>query len=196
MAQTLLSVQRLGIAFPSHVPSLALPLSVAATKPLIPEVLEPDSALPADLVALRRFAYFMDEAIPIPGTGRRVGLDAGLGLIPGVGDAIGALLSCWIIIGAVRHRVPILRVTRMVFNVLLDLTVGSIPVLGDFFDFLFEENVMNLNSLLRYRDRSRPPRSLPSIAGAAAVIVLIILAVAILVIAGGISAIIWIAHQR
>lgn len=169
---------------------------MAATKVLIPEVIEPDSALPADLVALRRFAYFMDAAIAIPGTGRRVGLDAGLGLIPGVGDAIGALLSCWIIIGALRHRVPIARVTRMVFNVALDLIVGSVPFLGDIVDFLFEENVMNLNSLLRYRDRTRPPRSLGSIAGAATLILLIILALAILVLVGVASAIIWIANQR
>ena len=169
---------------------------MAANNPLIPEILEPDSALPADLVALRKFAYFMDEAIPIPGTGRRVGLDAGLGLIPGVGDVIGALLSSWIIIGALRHRVPILRVTRMVFNVLLDMTIGAVPVLGDFFDFLFEENVMNLNSLLRYRDRTRPPRSLRSIAGAATLVVLIILAAAVLLLIGVVSAIIWITHQR
>lgn len=169
---------------------------MSANDVLIPEVIEPDSALPADLVALRRFAYFMDEAVAIPGTGRRVGLDAALGLIPGFGDAIGALLSSWVIIGALRHRVPLLRVTRMVVNVLLDMTLGSIPVVGDFFDFLFEENVMNLNSLLRYRDRTRPPRSLRSIAGAASVVLLIIVGVAILVLAGGISAIIWIAHQR
>jgi hypothetical protein len=169
---------------------------MSASSPLIPEVIEPDSALPADLIALRRFAYLMDEAIAIPGTGRRVGLDAGLGLIPVVGDVIGALLSCWIIIGALRHRVPLFRVTRMVFNVLLDMTIGSIPVLGDFFDFLFEENVMNLNSLLRYRDRRRPPRSLGSIAGAAAVVLVIILGVAILMLVALISAIIWIAQQR
>lgn len=181
---------------PDHAPALALPLTVPETKVYIPEVIEPDSALPPDLVALRRFAYFMDEAVAIPGTGRRVGLDAALGLIPGFGDAIAALLSSWVIIGALRHRVPILRVTRMVFNVLLDMTIGSIPVLGDFFDFLFEENVMNLNSLLRHRDRTRPPRSLGSIAGAATLVLLIILTVAILMIAGGISAIIWIAQQR
>ena len=59
--------------------------------PLIPEVIEPE-ALPRDLEALRRFAYLMDEAVAIPGTRRRVGIDAALGLIPGVGDAIGGLM--------------------------------------------------------------------------------------------------------
>src|SRR5450631_3357103 len=79
-------------------PILALPLSVPSL--FIPEVIEPDEKLPADLVALRRFAYLMDEAVPIPGTRKRVGLDAGLSLIPGVGEIIGALLSAWIIVGA------------------------------------------------------------------------------------------------
>ena len=80
-------------------------MSMARERVIIPEVLEPDEKLPPDLVALRKFAYLMDEAMPIPGTSRRIGLDAGLGFIPGIGDAIAALLSTWIIIGALRHRV-------------------------------------------------------------------------------------------
>ena len=65
----------------------------------IPEVIEPDEKLPPDLVALRKFAYLMDEAVAIPGTRRRVGLDAGLSLIPGVGEIAGGVLSAWIIVG-------------------------------------------------------------------------------------------------
>jgi hypothetical protein len=72
----------------------------------IPEVIEPDEKLPADLVALRKFAFYMDEAFTIPGTRIRLGVDALLGLMPGVGDIIGAMLSTWIIAGALRHRVP------------------------------------------------------------------------------------------
>src|SRR2546421_3129296 len=93
--------------------------------PLPPGVFEPDENLPADLVALRRFAYLMDEAVPIPGTKKRVGVDAGLSLIPGVGEIIGALLSAWIIVGALRHRVPMMRIVRMVIYILLDMTLGS-----------------------------------------------------------------------
>ena len=171
-------------------------MSVAEPELFIPEVIEPDEKLPADLVALRKFAYFMDEAVAIPGTKRRVGLDAGLSLIPGVGEVAGGILSAWIIVGALRHRVPIARVTRMVLYILLDVSIGSIPVLGTIFDWLFEENVINLKSLLRYRDRSRPPRSVGAVAGAAIVVVLIIVAVALLIVAGLIAALVWLIQQR
>ncbi len=165
-------------------------------KPLIPEVIEPDERLPRDLVALRKFAYLMDEAVPVPGTRRRVGLDAGLSLIPGVGEAIGAILSAWIIFGALRHRVPAPRIARMVFYVLIDTVLGSIPIVGTIFDWLFEENVMNINALLLHRDRVRPPRSTGAILGVAIVISLVITAVAVLVVIGPVLVIFWLANQR
>jgi len=158
---------------------------------IIPEVVESDDHLPPDLVALRKFAYFMDEAVPIPGTRRRVGIDAGLSLIPGVGEVIGGLLSAWIIVGALRHRVPLRRVTTMLLYVLLDMSIGSIPVAGTIFDWLFEENVLNLNALLRYRDRTRPPRSMSEVAGATVVVFVIILAAAFILIGLAIAAVLW-----
>ncbi len=163
---------------------------------IIPEVIEPDEKLPRDLVALRKFAILMDEAVRIPGTSRGIGLDAALGFIPGFGDAIGALLSAWIVIGALRHRVPLLHIVRMVANVLIDLTIGEIPIVGDLFDIAFEENVINLRLLLKYRDRSRPPRSFPSIAIASLVVVAIIATVAIGLIVVLIAAVVWITAQR
>ena len=167
-----------------------------AAKIFIPEVIEPDEKLPRDLVALRKFAYFMDEAVPIPGTRRRVGLDAGLSLIPGVGEAIGAFLSAWIIFGALRHRVPGTRVARMVFYVLIDTVLGSVPVVGTIFDWLFEENVMNINALLLYRDRTRPPRTTGAILGVAVAISIVITIVAVLVVIGPLFLIVWLANQR
>jgi hypothetical protein len=171
-------------------------MSMASPVPIIPEVVEPDEKLPADLVALRKLAYFMDEAVPIPGTRRRVGLDAGLSLIPGVGEIVGGLFSAWIIVGALRHRVPLGRVTRMVLYVLLDVTVGSIPVLGTIFDWLFEENVLNLETLLRYRDRSRPPRALGAVAGAAIVVFGIVIGVALVIILGLMAAALYLIQHR
>lgn len=121
--------------------------------------MEPDEVLPQDLVALRRLAWLLDAAVAIPGTRKRVGISAAIGLVPGVGDAVGAFLSAWIIIGAIRHRVPGSKLARMIGNVVLDVLVGAIPIVGDVADILFKENLGNIDLLIRNRDRSRPPRT-------------------------------------
>lgn len=162
----------------------------------IPEVVEPDSALPRDLVTLRRFAFLMDEAFAIPGTRIRVGLDAVLGLIPGVGDVIGAVLSSWIIAGALRHRVPARVIVRMVLNVVIDLVFGAVPVAGDVFDFLYEENMKNMRLLEKYRDRRRPPRSASQIAFTLGAIVTFLVLFALLMFAGMIALVIWLIGSR
>ena len=150
-----------------------------AEKLHIPEVIEPDEKLPRDLVALRKFAYLMDEALSIKGLPFKVGLDALIGLIPGVGDVVGGLMSTWIVIGALRHRVPARIILRMILNIVVDLFFGAVPLAGDVFDFLYEENVMNMRLLEKHRDRSRPPRSMAAIAFVATLVVLFILGIAI-----------------
>ena len=161
-----------------------------------PDIVEPDEKLPRDLVALRRFAYFMDEAFTIPGTRFHIGLDALLGLIPGIGDIIGGVLSTWIIAGALRHRVPTSIIIRMVWNIVLDLLLGTVPVAGDAFDFLYEENVKNMRLLEKYRDRRRPPRSTAGIAVTLTFIVLFVIFVASLIFACTVALVLWIAGQR
>lgn len=163
---------------------------------IIPDIVEPDEQLPSDLVALRRFAYLMDEALPIPGTRRRIGVDAGLSLVPAVGEVVGGFLSAWIIVGALRHRVPFRRVTKMVLYVLLDMSIGSIPILGTIFDWLFEENVLNLNALLRYRDRTQAPRTIPEIAGAATIVFAIIFIAAVIMIGVVVAGALWLIAHR
>jgi len=162
----------------------------------IPEVIEPDEKLPADLVALRRFATLMDEAVAIPGTRRRVGLDAAVGLIPGVGDIIGGLMSAVIVAAALRHRVPVRKIGRMLVNILIDVCIGEIPVVGDVFDFLFEENMMNMRILMTYRDRRRPPRTTAQIALQVTFICGFILLLSLASAAASIALIIWITGQR
>jgi hypothetical protein len=163
---------------------------------IIPEVIEPDEKLPPDLVALRRFAFLMDEAISIPGTRRGIGIDAAVGLIPGVGDIIGGAMSAWIVVAALRHRVPMRKIGRMIVNVLIDVFIGEIPIIGDIFDFLFEENMMNMRLLLTYRDRRRPPRSTSEIAATATLLVGFIMFVSIGAAVAGIALIIWLAGFR
>jgi len=162
----------------------------------IPEVIEPDEKLPRDLVALRRFALWMDEAFTIPGTRFHIGADALLGLIPGIGDMIGGVLSTWIIAGALRHRVPARVIVRMIFNVVLDLLLGAVPVAGDVFDFLYEENMKNMRLLEKHRDRRRPPRTSAGIAFVIGGIFLLILCISILILIGTVSLVLWVAGQR
>jgi len=162
----------------------------------IPEVIEPDEKLPPDLVALRRFAVLMDEAVAIPGTRKRVGLDAAIGLIPGVGDIVGGIMSALIVVAALRHRVPTRKIGRMIVNILIDVGIGELPFLGDVFDFLFEENMMNMRILMTYRDRRRPPRSSREIMGVATLLVSLIMLISLLGTAAGVALILWLAGRR
>ncbi|HVS31650.1 MAG TPA: DUF4112 domain-containing protein [Thermoanaerobaculia bacterium] len=162
----------------------------------IPEVLESDENLPPDLQRLRAFASLLDEAVRIPGVNRRVGLDAALGLIPGVGDVITAVMSAWIISGALRHRVPTPKVLRMIWYVIVDLLFGAIPLAGDVLDMLFKQNVRNMKILMQHRNRRLPPRRTSEIAASVTLIVILLVGVALLVLVGTVGAIIWIAAQR
>jgi hypothetical protein len=123
-----------------------------------PQIYEPDESLPRDLLALRRFARLMDAAVEIPGLRKRIGIDAAVGLIPGFGDAAGAVFSFTIILAALRHRVPFRKVMKMVAKVVIDVLVGTIPVLGDVFDVFFQENMQNVETIIRNRNRAKAPR--------------------------------------
>ena len=162
----------------------------------IPEVIEPDEKLPPDLVALRRFANIMDEAVPIPGTNKRFGLDAAAGLIPGVGDVVTGAMSAWIIVGALRHRVPASKIFRMLVNLGVDVMIGAIPVAGDVFDVLHKQNSKNMRLLMEHRNRRLPPRPKREIIGATILVLIVIIALVFGAIAVAIWAIIWIAQQR
>lgn len=104
---------------------------------------------------LGRFAWFLDSAIPIPGTRFRIGLDGLIGLIPGVGDAVGAALSSYLLAEAVRLGVPISTVLRMGLNILVEALIGLIPFVGDIFDFAWKANLRNVRLLNAYIDNPR-----------------------------------------
>lgn len=103
----------------------------------------------ARLQRLRSMAWLLDNSIPLPG-GFRIGLDALIGLVPGVGDAIGALISVFIINEARSLGAPRSVLMRMSGNVLLETLVGAIPFFGDLFDAGFKANMRNLALLERY----------------------------------------------
>lgn len=99
---------------------------------------------------LRQLATLLDGAVGIPGTKFRLGLDALLGVIPGVGDLVGGVLSLFIVVSAIRLGVPKAVVGRMIANVALDTAVGTIPVLGDLFDAGFKSNLRNVSLIDEY----------------------------------------------
>ncbi|MGH8503942.1 MAG: DUF4112 domain-containing protein [Gammaproteobacteria bacterium] len=96
---------------------------------------------------LDRLAWLLDSSIPLPGTNFRVGLDGLIGLIPGVGDALGGVISSYIIAEAARMGVPKAILIRMAFNVILETIIGMIPVIGDLFDFAWKANNRNVGLL-------------------------------------------------
>jgi hypothetical protein len=95
-------------------------------------------------------AWLLDNSIPIPGTGRRVGLDGIIGLVPGVGDLLSAGISVLVVVRAARLSLPRIVLVRMLVNVALDLGIGAIPVLGDAFDLWFKASTRNLDLMRRY----------------------------------------------
>lgn len=115
---------------------------------------------------LDRVAWLMDRAFTVPGTNVRIGLDALLGLLPLGGDVMTGLVQSGLVLIALRHyRVPPAVAARMMANVLLDIGVGSIPLLGDLFDVAFKANTRNMALLDPYlgpdRVASRPTTSRP-----------------------------------
>jgi hypothetical protein len=92
----------------------------------------------------------MDDMFRVPVLGWRFGLDALVGLIPGLGDTSTSLVSFYILAAAVRYRVPKITLLRMGLNIGIDYVVGSLPVVGDLADAWWKSNRMNLD-LLRKR---------------------------------------------
>lgn len=100
--------------------------------------------------SLDQLSHWMDGLFRIPGIGWRFGLDALVGLIPGVGDTATSLVSFYILAAGVRYRVPKVTLLRMGLNIGIDYLVGSVPLVGDLFDFVWKSNEMNV-ALLRKR---------------------------------------------
>lgn len=102
------------------------------------------------LQRIRSLAWFLDNSIPLPG-GLRIGADAIIGLIPGLGDALGAALSAYIINEARILGAPRSVLLRMSGNVLTETIIGAIPFAGDLFDAAFKANSRNLALLSEYQ---------------------------------------------
>lgn len=103
-----------------------------------------------------QFADLMDRRFVIPGTNIRFGLDAIIGLIPGIGDWIGGLAALYFPVYGAFANISTPVIIRMFVNILIDVIVGAIPVLGDIFDVSWKANTKNVELLNKYqRDPDR-----------------------------------------
>jgi hypothetical protein len=108
--------------------------------------IEPD-AKASTLRRLRQISRLLDKVVTIPGIGLSIGLDPIVGLVPVGGDFLGVLLSAYIVFEAARLGAPASTLGRMAVNIIVDGLVGSVPVLGDLFDFAWTANEYNVKLL-------------------------------------------------
>ncbi len=110
---------------------------------------QPSTPLPLNIKTsvikrIRRLSYLLDNAIPIPGTPYRIGIDPLLGLLPGAGDFLGTVFSMYIVIEAARLGLPRETLAKMVGNILFETVFGTLPVVGDVVDATWKSNAKNL----------------------------------------------------
>lgn len=104
---------------------------------------------------LEALAWLLDNSIEIPGLRFRIGVESLLGLVPVLGDLLGALISSYILFLSSRLGAPRVTLIRMALNVGLEAAVGVVPLAGDIFDFAWKANSRNVELL---RAHLRDPR--------------------------------------
>jgi Domain of unknown function (DUF4112) len=146
--------------------------------------------------ALRRLdslGYLLDNSIRVPGTGFRFGADAIIGLVPGLGDAAGSVMSAYIVVQAARLGVPASSLVRMLINVGIEALVGAIPFAGDLFDAVFKANLRNLAILHGELERPGSTRRSSTAVVVAVVIALIAILGAVGWLAFAVARTLWLA---
>ena len=99
---------------------------------------------------------WLEHGFRVPGVGYEFGLDAIVGLIPVLGDVVGAAFGAYLVWEAKNLGMPKWKLWRMAGNVAFDTAVGAIPVAGDLFDFMFRSNTRNLKIIKRHLDKHHP----------------------------------------
>ena len=125
----------------------------------------PPLAAPSDRPPLpswaKNLAWLLDDVIQAPGGKLGVGLDGVLGLLlPGAGDALTGAGSVALLLLALRQGVPTVILARMVLNIVVDLLVGVVPMVGDLFDLMWRSNRRNLRLLEEFRNPGAKPKPL------------------------------------
>jgi hypothetical protein len=116
--------------------------------------------LGGDALSVRRrvegLERLLERSVNLPVVGRRIGLDAIVGLVPVAGDMVTAAMGLYLVWEARNLGMPKWRLMQMLANVGFDTAVGAIPVAGDLFDVLFRSNSRNLKILRRHLDKHHP----------------------------------------
>lgn len=140
------------------------------------------------LQRLRRLAWWLDRSFGFGSRGR-FGVDPLLGLLPGIGDWVGAALSLYIVYEAMRLGLSWPVLGRMVANIAIESLVGTMPVVGDAFDFYWQANVRNLRLVEQHHRaelEGRPLRSVPLFIGTLVLFLVALLAATLALAAWGI----------
>lgn len=116
----------------------------------MPDALVATPDLDRRLRRIRVLARLLDDAVGIPFTRFQFGLDSVLGLVPGAGDALGAVLAGSIVFDAARLGTPPVTLARMLGNILIDSLIGSVPLAGDLLDVAWKANARNVRLLERH----------------------------------------------
>lgn len=98
---------------------------------------------------VRWFARLLDESIEIPVVNYRIGIEPIVGLLPKGGDLVATLVSLLIVVESYRLGAGPLTLARMLLNLVVDSLVGSLPLVGDVFDFAWKANMRNARLLER-----------------------------------------------
>ena len=98
-------------------------------------------------------AALLDDIFRIPGTKIRFGLDALIGWVPGIGDAMAGIASFLIVFASWRRGAKAVTLVRMIANVLLETAIGAIPVAGDVFHVVWKANRRNYRLLIREKEQ-------------------------------------------
>lgn len=116
---------------------------------------KPQAAAPPNLRHLDLLAKLLDAQFRIPGTNIRFGLDAILGLFPGVGDMISLGISSFMVSSLAKNGASGMLLTRMVLNIVVDAIIGAIPIVGDIFDVGFKANQRNMKLMREHYNEGK-----------------------------------------
>jgi hypothetical protein len=111
------------------------------------------------IARLDALATLLDTALVLPGTRIRFGLDAIIGLIPGLGDLATTGMALYVVSEAHALGAPPALIARMLLNVAIDSAIGAVPIVGDAIDVVWRANRRNVNLLLDHLRRSEPCRA-------------------------------------